>query len=93
MKWYKSIRIRVIIVLLIMVFVMMSITSAIVISKTRVIIEERIFQSNMSVALALQESFDLYFSELKSSMEALSYTEEICCFEFDRIDPLLQRVV
>ncbi len=93
LKWYKSFRTKSLFILFLIMVLLISLVLFIITKKIRTDTELQVYDNNMSVALTLTETFDMYFSELKTNMEVLSYTDEIQNFDFEKTDKFLQTVI
>jgi len=93
MKWYKSFRIKSLMVFFSVMLLIVVAIIAIIIGRVRDDIEQRVYEQNYNAAKILAESFDMFFSGLKDNIVTLSHVEEVRHFDLENTDTLLKTIV
>jgi len=93
MKWYRSFRIKTLLIFFSMMILIVVAINIIIIGKVQDDIEQRVYAQNIDAAKILAESFDLFFSGLKDSMVTLSNVDEVQHFDMKNTDNLLKQIV
>ncbi|MBI9011801.1 MAG: hypothetical protein JEZ08_06170 [Clostridiales bacterium] len=93
MKWYRSFRIKTLLIFFSMMILIVVAINIIIMGKVQDDIEQRVYTQNIDAAKILSESFDLFFSGLKDSMVTLSNVKEVRHFDVKNTDDLLKQIV
>ena len=93
MKWYRSFRIKTLLIFFSMMILIVVAINIIIIGRVQDDIEQRVYAQNIDAAKILAESFDLFFSGLKDSMVTLSNVDEVRHFDIKKTDNLLKQIV
>lgn len=93
MKWYRSFRIKTLLIFFSMMILIVVAINIIIIGRVQDDIEQGVYAQNIDAAKILAESFDLFFSGLKDSMVTLSNVDEVRHFDIKKTDNLLKQIV
>jgi len=93
MKWYKSFRVKIWIMMFIIITLILASAVLYMYPTTKTNVKENVLESNMDIAVVMRDVLRVYLDDLRSVARILASTEQVRSMDFDRINGLLPTVV